>query len=292
MEHAGAIFYNASGLLLDQSATQNQLLGRASVIAHETAHMWFGDLVTMRWFNDVWMKEVFANFMAAKIVNPSFPEINHELRFLFCELPGSLRRRSHAGNQCHPAAARQPGRGRQRCTARSSIRRRRSSCGSSRASSARTSFRDGLREYLRDHAFANATWSDLIALLDARTPEDLAAWSRAWVEEPGRPSDHHRRCGSRTDAIARLAFAQRDPVPGAGLNWTQRLQVVVSSAQSNARCRSDPRRPRPRPWPDAAGLPAPDFVLPTGGGIGYGGFVLDDASRAYLLRHLPEFRIR
>src|SRR4030095_10475302 len=57
MEHAGAIFYNASGLLLDQSATQNQKLGRASVIAHETAHMWFGDLVTMRWFNDVWMKE-------------------------------------------------------------------------------------------------------------------------------------------------------------------------------------------------------------------------------------------
>src|SRR5207253_3949025 len=51
MEHAGAIFYNASGLLLDQSATQNQKLNRASVIAHETAHTWFGDLVTRRWFN-------------------------------------------------------------------------------------------------------------------------------------------------------------------------------------------------------------------------------------------------
>ncbi|MGD9905222.1 MAG: M1 family aminopeptidase, partial [Vicinamibacterales bacterium] len=75
MEHAGKILYNANGLLLDESATQNQYLGRASVIAHETAHMWFGDLVTMRWFNDVWMKEVFANFMAAKIVNPSFPEV-------------------------------------------------------------------------------------------------------------------------------------------------------------------------------------------------------------------------
>ena len=73
MEHPGAIFYNANGLLLDESATQDQMLGRASVIAHETAHMWFGDLVTMRWFNDVWMKEVFANHMAAKIVNPAFP---------------------------------------------------------------------------------------------------------------------------------------------------------------------------------------------------------------------------
>ena len=58
--------------------------------------MWFGDLVTMRWFNDVWMKEVFANFMAAKIVNPSFPTVNHDLRFLLSELPGGLRRRPHA----------------------------------------------------------------------------------------------------------------------------------------------------------------------------------------------------
>ena len=77
MEHPGAITYKASSLFLDETATQNQLLGRASLIAHETAHMWFGDLVTMDWFDDVWMKEVFANFMAAKIVNPSFPEINH-----------------------------------------------------------------------------------------------------------------------------------------------------------------------------------------------------------------------
>ena len=89
MEHPGAIFYNASGLMLDETATQNQLLGRASIIAHETAHMWFGDLVTMRWFADVWMKEVFANFMAAKIVNPSFPAINHELRFLLDYYPAA-----------------------------------------------------------------------------------------------------------------------------------------------------------------------------------------------------------
>ncbi len=96
MEHAGAIFYNASGLLLDESATQNQKLGRASVIAHETAHMWFGDLVTMRWFNDVWMKEVFANFMAAKIVNPSFPDDQSRSPVSALVLPGRVRRRSHA----------------------------------------------------------------------------------------------------------------------------------------------------------------------------------------------------
>ena len=152
-------------LLLDESATQNQKLGRASLIAHETAHMWFGDLVTMRWFNDVWMKEVFANFMAAKIVNPAFPEINHDLRFLYAHYPAAYDVDRTAGTN----AIRQPLDNLNEagsCTARSSIRRRRSSCASWRRCSARRRFRDGLREYLKAHAFGNATWPDLIAMLD------------------------------------------------------------------------------------------------------------------------------
>src|SRR5690606_3601509 len=72
------------------------------------------------------------------------------------------------------------------------------------------SFRDGLREYLDRHAFGNATWTDLIGILDRRTDVDLAAWSRVWVETSGRPviatvldvSDGR---------IARLAFRQTDP---------------------------------------------------------------------------------
>src|SRR5262249_13362966 len=225
MEHPGAIFYNASGILLDPSATQNQKLGRASVIAHETAHMWFGDLVTMKWFNDVWMKEVFANFMAAKIVNPSFPEINHELRFLYAHYPlaydvdrtpgsNAIRQRldnlDEAGSlygaiiyQKAPIVMRQL-----------------------ETLLGETSFRDGLRQYLQAHEFANATWPDLIRVLDERTPEDLAAWSLAWVDEPGRPK-------IRTDLqitngrIARLAFVQSDPVRSRGLHWNQKLHVLV-----------------------------------------------------------------
>ena len=112
MEHAGAILYNAANLMLDESATQNQLLERASVIAHETAHMWFGDLVTMRWFNDVWMKEVFANFMAAKIVNPSFPQVNHELRFLLAHYPSAYQVDRTAGTNAIRQELGQPRRSR------------------------------------------------------------------------------------------------------------------------------------------------------------------------------------
>ena len=225
MEHAGAIFYNASSLLLDPSATQNQKLGRASLIAHETAHMWFGDLVTMRWFNDVWMKEVFANFMAAKIVNPSFPEINHDLRFLLAHYPSAYEIDRTPGTN----AIRQP---------LDNLNEAGSLYGAIIYQKApivmrqlegilgEDAFREGLREYLRAHRFANATWPDLITLLDARTPEDLSAWSRAWVEEAGRPivATELRVDNGR---IASLAFVQRDPVARRGLVWNQRLQVTL-----------------------------------------------------------------
>ena len=186
MEHPGAILYNAASLLLDESATQNQLLDRASLIAHETSHMWFGDLVTMRWFNDVWMKEVFANFMAAKIVNPSFPQVNHNLRFLLAHYPGAYQVDRTAGanpirqplanlneaGQLYGAIIYQK--------APIVMRQLELIVGE-------RPFRDGLREYLKTYAFGNATWLDLVRILDARTPENLAAWSRAWVEERGRP---------------------------------------------------------------------------------------------------------
>src|SRR6478609_2543417 len=89
MEHVGAIQYRESTLFLDNTATDSEKLDRAKLIAHETSHMWFGDLVTMKWFDDVWMKEVFANFMADKIMNPLFPKVNHNLQFLTAHYPNA-----------------------------------------------------------------------------------------------------------------------------------------------------------------------------------------------------------
>ncbi len=103
--------------------------------------------------------------------------------------------------------------------------------------------------------------------------------------KPGRPvvATELRVDGGR---ITRLAFAQRDPMERRNAAWNQRLQVVVASPHGT---RVLPVRlsGSVTPVPDAAGLPAPDFVLPTGGGIGYGGFVLDEASVRYLLANLP-----
>ena len=108
MEHVGAIQYRASRLLLEAEPPITDVLRRAQLIAHETAHMWFGNLVTMRWFNDVWTKEVFANFMADKIVNPVFPEVDHSLNFLVNHYPVSLRGGSLGRRQPDTAATAQP----------------------------------------------------------------------------------------------------------------------------------------------------------------------------------------
>ncbi len=285
MEHPGAIFYNASGLLLDQSATVNQQLERASVISHETTHMWFGDLVTMRWFTDVWMKEVFANFMAAKIVNPSFPAINHDLRFLFAYYPPAYDvDRTTGSNPIRQPLANLNEAG----TLYGNIiydkapivmRQLETLVGPDL-------FRDGLREYLRRFAFGNASWTDLIGLLGSRTPDDLAAWSREWVDEAGRPIIT-TELKVENGRIARLALAQRDPDARRGLTWTQQFQIALGYAD---RVQLLPVRMDGASVEVSAarGLPAPQFVLPNGGGIAYGEFHLDRDSLTWLGQHLPD----
>ena len=284
MEHAGAIFYNAPYLFLDETATQNQHLSRANLIAHETAHMWFGDLVTMKWFDDVWLKEVFANFLAAKIVNPTFPNIDHELRFFLQHHPAAydvdrtagtnpirqkLDNLKDAGSLYGPIIYQK---------APIVMRQLEQILGPDE-------LRDGLREYLTRFAFANATWTDLIEMLDRRTGEDLAAWSRAWVDEPGRPTIA-TNLETANGKVSRLMFTQTDP-RGRSLEWTQQLQVALGyahGARITALKVDGPSVEVPR----VGDLPLPNYVLANGEGTGYGLFALDERSRQYFLHHLHE----
>ncbi len=206
MEHAGAIQYKAASLFLDKGATRNQKMSRIKLLSHETAHMWFGDLVTMRWFNDVWMKEVFANFMADKIAKVAQPLSNYELEFLISHFPTAygvdrtegpnaigqpLDNLNQAGTMYGPIIYHK---------APIMMRQLERLMGAE-------ALRDGLREYLKKYAYGNATWPDLIAILDKYTPADLAAWNKVWVNETGRPRFGYSLEGSV--AITKLTITQQ-----------------------------------------------------------------------------------
>ena len=221
MEHVGAIQYRADGLFLEEDASTSQLLSRANLIAHETAHMWFGDLVTMDWFNDVWTKEVFANFMAAKIVNPSFPDIDHDLGFRIRSYPQAYSvDRTEGANPIRQDLE--------------NLNEAGSLYGAIIYNKApimmqqleaivgEKLFQEGIQDYLSLYAFDNATWPNLIEILDDKFPEDLKAWSEVWVNTPGRPEFH---LDSISEKEARFSLEQGDPL-GLGRVWPQSFGVA------------------------------------------------------------------
>jgi len=229
------------------------------------------------------MKEVFANFMAAKIVNPSFPELNHELRFLLTHYPAAyqvdrtagtnairqqLANLNEAGQLYGPIIYQK---------APIVMRQLEMLLGE-------TGLRDGLRDYLRQYSFGNATWLDLVRLLDARTPTNLATWSRAWVEERGRPRFELETKLDSQGRVAAMKLTMSDPLRR-GLMWPQHLEVAVGQSDAVRVLPVDVSRASVS-VAGAVGLPQPSFVLPNGGGLGYGLFLLDDRSRDYLLARI------
>jgi aminopeptidase N len=147
-------------------------------------------------------------------------------------------------------------------------------------------FRDGMRDYLRRFSFGNASWPELVGLLDERTTDDLATWSRAWVDEGARPIIT-TRLEVANGRITRLAFAQRDPDAHRGLLWNQKFQVALGYAD---RIQLLPVHLTAATVDveAARGLPAPLYVLPNGEGIAYGEFHLDPSSLAWLTARLAD----
>jgi aminopeptidase N len=284
MEHPGCIFYREPSLMLEANATEQQRLGRARLIAHETAHMWFGDLVTMRWFDDVWLKEVFANFMAAKIVDPSFPEMNHRLGFLLAHHPAAYSEDRSTG--AHPIQQElenldQAGALYGRIIYQKSpvvMRQLELILGEQ-------ALRDGLREYLDAYRFGNATWDDLIALLDRRAAEDLERWSAAWIKEAGMP-EVRLEWKARDSRLAAIA-AQQTPTPG-GAYRAQRIETALLYEKASPRLLTLEIAGQERRFALDSLVPPPIALLPSASEWGYGYFPLDANSRRYLLERLPE----
>ena len=271
MEHVGAIQYKASTLFLDSGATREQLISRSNLLSHETAHMWFGDLVTMTWFNDVWMKEVFANFMADKISSVTLPDGNYDLKFLTDHYPAAYSIDRTAG--AHPI--------RQELD---NLQEAGSLYGNIIYHKAPIvmrqlervigpdGFRDGLRDYLRSYAGRNASWPDLIAALQGHTTVDLTAWNEVWVDGAGRPVLTYE-LRTKHGRITRLTIHQRGEDGSARL-WPQIFEIAL--IYSN-RVEQLPVNMNAKTvgLPGATGKEQPLGVIMNADGQGYGLFSID-----------------
>ena len=186
MEHPGAILFNERRMFLGEAPTDVEILSRTDLISHETAHLWFGDAVTMEWFDDVWTKEVFAGHFASMITRPLFPDVDYRtLDFRNFNIRAYEEDRTAGttpirqrldnlkdagliyGNIVYDKSP-------------VVMRMLADTLGTD-------AFRDGLRTYLRKYMYGNATWPALIDILDKYTDADLKSWSHRWVEESGMP---------------------------------------------------------------------------------------------------------
>ncbi len=186
MEHPGATYYRASSLFLDARATRQHLLKRANLIAHETAHMWFGDLVSMPWFNEVWLKEVFANFMADKVVAPVFPEFDFDLLFLMAHYEAAYSVDRTAGaNAIGQNLANMKDAG----SLYGSVIYHKAPIVMKmlEQKTGKEKLRMGLQQYLKQYAWKNAGWQELINILNPDQSAELPEWSGSWINEAGRP---------------------------------------------------------------------------------------------------------
>ena len=187
MENVGCVTYREQVLLLDPArSTQEEQLGVAETVAHELAHMWFGDLVTMRWWNGIWLNEAFATFMSMLAVDDFRPDWEiwnmftrdrtnaFEVDALETTRPIEYEVRSpdDASGMFDTLTYVKGG---------AVLRMLEQWLGAER-------FRDGIRRYLAKHAYGNTETHDLWDALEEETGEPVRRTMDAWIFQPGYPA--------------------------------------------------------------------------------------------------------
>lgn len=281
MEHTGATFYTDRRMFLNENPTLNEQLSRSALIAHETAHMWFGDYVTMQWFDDVWTKEVFANYFASQIVAPLYPNVNHALNFMQDYIPPAYAEDRTAGaNPIKQDLDNLRNAGlvygniiydKSPVVLEMLIKKM-----------GKEPFRKGIQEYLKTYAYGNATWDGLIEILDKQTDDDLATWSHIWVNEKGMPEITSSIVGDS------LVVTQTDPF-NRGLHWPQDLSYLIVPKTGDLEeisvsfgRNSDFTREKLKMHQEEG-----SFIIPNIDGKGYGFFRLNEADARACAAYLP-----
>jgi aminopeptidase N len=277
MEHTGATLYNDRTMFLGPHPTPDEELSRANLIAHETSHMWFGDLVTMRWFDDVWTKEVFANYYAAVITEPLFPNVNHTLNRINAFLIPSLNQDRTEGR----TAIQQPLDNLQNAgLVYNNIIYDKAPLVMFKIVElmGEDAFKLGVRNYLQRYAYGNATWDDLIECLNEQTDVDLQEFSDVWIKSKGMPTISVTPCGNGFD----VTQTNED---GRGLLWRQKFTVKAIGKNCEATIAVDMDAAEQHYTLDFEPL----ALIPNSDGKGYGYFIADKASLRFMLENWTAF---
>ena len=262
MEHAGATFLNEERVLFPAPPSAADLLRRAQLIFHETSHQWFGDLVTMRWFDDLWLKEGFANFMAAKATEALLPEFDAWTAFHALKL-GAVRTDATRGT--------------------TAIRYRLANLADAKSAYGAIVYSKGpavlrqaefylgeevfqraVRDFVKRHAYGAAGWQDLVRAFERASGKKLGRWADAWVQRRGMPSVR----------ITDGRLQQEDALGEGGL-WPMKLRVLASGGSEDVMLEKKSLKLK---------LPSnPGLIYPNAGDFGYGRFLLDPRSLEIVL---------
>ncbi len=289
MENIGAVTFN-EGYLFRSRVPESRRERRTLVVLHELAHMWFGNLVTMKWWNDLWLNESFATW-ASTLATAELSEFT-DAWATFATTDKSNAARQDQLPSTHPIVA--------EIADLADVEVNFDAITYDKGASTLKqlvawvgldAFHAGVGAYLRAHAEGNATLADLLAELETASGRDLAAWSRAWLETAGvntlRTEIETDAAGTITSFAIVQEAAASHPVlrphriaVGAysrgeqGVVRERRIELDVDGARTEV--------------PELVGTPRPDLVLLNDDDLTYAKVRLDAASTAFALEHLGE----
>ena len=288
MENVGAVTHNEYMVFRDPP-TDNQRRRRAETVLHEMAHMWFGNLVTMRWWNDLWLNESFATYM-------SYLCLEHATRFTagWQDFNAAIKNWAYREDQLvttHPIA------GEVEDTEQTFLNFDGITYGKGASvlkqlvkAIGMDGFRDGMRHYFKTHAFGNATLAQFLQSLETGSGQSLGEWSRLWLETPSLNTlrTEYESDGERITSLTLRQSAPEDyPYlrPHAlDIGLFHDAGTAVDVAVVPATIDSEVAD-----VPEARGKPKPDLVLPNYADHAYAKVQLDDASVAFLREHVERF---
>lgn len=265
MEHPGAFQINQSRLLLENNASKEEVLKRTELIAHETSHLWFGNIVQLNWMENLWEKEVIANIMASKMTHRVDAKENDFNFLLTYQNPAMALDRTDG-----TFAIERPSIVDHTTLLYDNIIYNKATVMMRALEQLidATKMQKSLRSFLQKYYFKNATWDDLIETLDKENPTvGVRQFFEVWAKQKGMPVINT----SYKDG--QLVVSQTDPF-GRGLCWRQKfvVQVIYDLAPSRS-ITVDMQKPI---MTYSLKNGKPSYIIPNYDGQGYGIFTLDD----------------